>query len=157
MFTSIRNSNITLIVTLIAVIMLVSACKNSPNNSKEKVGEYDVLMHFLQEKTYYSDSSNLYMFICGPQCKGCTINMLYRLDSLYPHHEQIRNISFITSHKFVDELKLENIVFISDESWENANIDFFNMRFYGLSDTGITTKAVLTADNEDKFIGKLIK
>ncbi|MFW5759003.1 MAG: hypothetical protein ACOCYO_10000 [Bacteroidota bacterium] len=121
------------------------------------MGEYDVLTHFLQDKTYYNDSCNRYMFICGPQCKGCTTNMLYRLDSLYPHQKQIRNIRFITHHDFVEELALENIDFAYDESWETVNIGFYNMRFYVLSDTGITTKAVLTADNEDKFIGKLIK
>ena len=78
--------------------------------------------------------------------------MLYRLDSLYAHQKQIRNIRFITHHDFVEKLSLENIEFNYDESWETVNIDFYNMRWYELSDTTIISKAILTADNGDAFV-----
>jgi len=152
MFTSIRNSYNPLIVLLLTAITMVSACKNSTEEPVNTTGEYDILMHFLQDKTYYNDSCNRYMFICGPQCKGCTTNMLYRLDSLYAHQKQIRNIRFITHHDFVEKLGLENIEFTYDESWETVNIDFYNMRWYELSDTTIISKAILTADNGDAFV-----
>ncbi|MEA1873602.1 MAG: hypothetical protein U9N51_04105 [Bacteroidota bacterium] len=156
MFTPIRNTIIPLSILLLATITMVYACKNSTEETVKKAGEHEIIMHFLQDKPYYSDSYKRYMFICGPQCKGCTTNMLYRLDSLYLRHKQIRKIRFITSHDFVEELGLENIVFTYDESWENVNIDFYNIRWYELSDTSIISKTILTADNGDAFVKKVL-
>ncbi|MGC9330519.1 MAG: hypothetical protein ACP5DZ_01420 [Bacteroidales bacterium] len=152
MFTPIRNTYIPLIIFLLAAITMVSACKNSTEETVKITGEYEILMHFLQDKAYYSDSCRRYMFICGPQCKGCTNGMLYRLDSLSRSNKSIREMQFITSHDFVEKLGLENIDFTYDESWENVNIEFYNMRWYALSDTAIISKAKLTADNGDAFV-----
>lgn len=139
MFTPIRNTNIPLIILLLAAITMVSACKNSTEEIVKEAGEYEILMHFSQDKAYYSDSCKRYIFICGPQSKGCTIGILYRLDSLSRNNQTIRELQFITSHDFVEELGLENI-------------DFYSMRWYALSDTAIISKAILTADNRDEFV-----
>ncbi|MGM0649340.1 MAG: hypothetical protein ACQES1_02405 [Bacteroidota bacterium] len=152
MLSCIRNTYFKIGVILIASLILSYACKNESEKTEESLSEYDILMHFLQDKAYYSDSCKRYMFICGPQCKGCTTGMLYRLDSLSRNNQTIREMQFITSHNFVGDIALENIDFTYDESWENVNIDFYNMRWYALSDTAIISKAKLTADNGDAFV-----
>ncbi|MFO7789554.1 MAG: hypothetical protein R6V52_09240 [Bacteroidales bacterium] len=156
MFTPIRNRTIPLIILLLAAITMVSACKNNTEDTAISTGEYEILMHFLQDKSYYNDSCRRYMFICGPQCKGCTSGMLYRLDSLSRNNPTIREMQFITTHDFVEEPGLKNIDFSYDKSWENVKIDFYNMRWYELSDTSIISKAILTVDNGDEFVGKLL-
>lgn len=135
-------------------ILVTFACTNSKSDT-QKPTESEILLFFLKQNHTISQSNNHVILICGPLCKGCVYNMLLKLDPVFCDTKNIDNWHIITSHDFVKDIPLSCINISLEKTWENANLDFYNITYYSINNNSITKKITLTADNPELFYKKI--
>jgi hypothetical protein len=152
MFSFVQNRIIVLF--FVAFNLGLLSC-SSQKEEKRVLSNGEILQYTLSDKEYIENINGSYLFICGPQCKGCTISFLNSLDSLLSFRYSCETKPIIISScKFVESIPLKNVEIIFDNSWEKVNLDFYNVRFIQISDGKIIKENTLQSDNRNSFFNE---
>lgn len=141
-------------VFIITYIGISFSCntQTTKENVKENLTSSEILSHFIKEKTGKTTVNGIYIFVCGPHCKGCVQKTLLSLDSTYGDFIENKNWTFFTSHAFVAEYPLQNISFNFDPEWEKVNYKFENVIFVKfLNDSIVFSEKIENMDKNTIF------
>lgn len=142
---------------LLIYITCFSSCKQSTSDKdvKRVLTPSEILSHFIRKKTNTESVEGVYVFACGPYCKGCVQAPLFALDSIYGDLIKQKKWTFFTSHEFVIKYQFNNIDFLFDSEWEKINFKFEDVIVIKFSNDSIVYAQKLTTLNIEDILNQV--
>lgn len=145
--------------TLIKIIIIIAictgvfiSCNTKTTISQKSLTPSEILSHFIKKKTGQNSADGIYIFICGPYCKGCVQQTLLSLDTTYGDFIKDKDWTFFTSHDFVMKYPLKNIKFKFDAEWEKVNYKFEDVVLIKFSNDSIIYSEKINNIDRDSLI-----